>query len=186
MINPHGMDPQTVLRFVKSVGAWPGRVIVIACEPADVEEMGWGLSEQVGRAPCERAGRARGRDGRRSCGARALAEQRDRQHGRQARRRPARVASSTCASASCARWCRTRWSSTSSSSRAGPSARAPGSSRSWSRRGCAASAARPSGRSTSRPSAARTCGGGEVRWRAANEFEVESIEVEEVQCIAPR
>ena len=24
MINPHGMDPQTVLRFVKSVGAWPG------------------------------------------------------------------------------------------------------------------------------------------------------------------
>ena len=34
MINPHGMDPQTVLRFVKSVGAWPGRVVVIACEPA--------------------------------------------------------------------------------------------------------------------------------------------------------
>ena len=47
VINPHAMDPQTVLRFVKSVGAWPGRVIVIACEPADVEEMGWGLSEQV-------------------------------------------------------------------------------------------------------------------------------------------
>ena len=41
------MDPQTVLRFVKSVGAWPGRVVVIACEPADVEEMGFGLSEQV-------------------------------------------------------------------------------------------------------------------------------------------
>jgi len=49
-INPHGMDPQTVLRFVKSVGAWPGRVMVIACEPADVEEMGWGLSEQVADA----------------------------------------------------------------------------------------------------------------------------------------
>lgn len=46
-INPHGMDPQTVLRFVKSIGAWPGRVIVIACEPADVEEMGWGLSDEV-------------------------------------------------------------------------------------------------------------------------------------------
>ncbi|HEY2651644.1 MAG TPA: hydrogenase maturation protease [Solirubrobacteraceae bacterium] len=46
-INPHGMDPQTVLRFVKSVGAWPGRVVVIACEPADVEEMGWGLSGPV-------------------------------------------------------------------------------------------------------------------------------------------
>ena len=41
------MDPQTVLRFVKSVGAWPGRVVVIACEPAEVDEMGWGLSERV-------------------------------------------------------------------------------------------------------------------------------------------
>ena len=50
VINPHGMDPQTVLRFVKSIGAWPGRVVVIACEPADVEEMGWGLSDQVREA----------------------------------------------------------------------------------------------------------------------------------------
>ncbi len=50
VINPHGMDPQTVLRFVRSVGAWPGRVVVIACEPADVEEMGWGLSPAVGQA----------------------------------------------------------------------------------------------------------------------------------------
>jgi len=47
-INPHAMDPQTVLRFVKSIGAWPGRVVVIACEPADVEAMGWGLSVEVG------------------------------------------------------------------------------------------------------------------------------------------
>ena len=46
-INPHGMDPQTVLRFVKSIGAWPGRVVVVACEPADVEELGFGLSAQV-------------------------------------------------------------------------------------------------------------------------------------------
>jgi hydrogenase maturation protease len=50
VINPHGMDPQTVLRFVRSVGAWPARVIVIACEPAEVEAMGFGLSEQVGSA----------------------------------------------------------------------------------------------------------------------------------------
>jgi hydrogenase maturation protease len=50
VINPHSMDPQTVLRFVKSVGAWPGRVIVIACEPAEVEEIGWGLSTQVSEA----------------------------------------------------------------------------------------------------------------------------------------
>jgi hydrogenase maturation protease len=46
-INPHAMDPQTVLRFVKSIGAWPGRVVVIACEPAQVEAMGWGLSAEV-------------------------------------------------------------------------------------------------------------------------------------------
>jgi hydrogenase maturation protease len=50
VINPHAMDPQTVLRFVKSIGAWPGRVVVIACEPAEVEEMGWGLSEHVSAA----------------------------------------------------------------------------------------------------------------------------------------
>jgi hydrogenase maturation protease len=50
IINPHGMDPQTVLRFVKSVGAWPGRVVVIACEPAEVEAMGWGLSDEVSGA----------------------------------------------------------------------------------------------------------------------------------------
>jgi hydrogenase maturation protease len=50
VINPHGMDPQTVLRFVKSIGAWPGRVVVIACEPAEVEEMGWGLSDVVSEA----------------------------------------------------------------------------------------------------------------------------------------
>ena len=49
-INPHGMDPETVLRFVRSLGAWPGRVIVIACEPAEVEVVGLGLSEQVGAA----------------------------------------------------------------------------------------------------------------------------------------
>ena len=50
VIDPHGMDPQTVLRFVKSVGGWPGQVYVIACEPAAVEEMGLGLSEPVERA----------------------------------------------------------------------------------------------------------------------------------------
>jgi hydrogenase maturation protease len=50
VINPHGMDPQTVLRFVKSVGAWPGKVVVIACEPEQVEEMGFGLSDRVSAA----------------------------------------------------------------------------------------------------------------------------------------
>jgi hydrogenase maturation protease len=49
-IDPHGMDPQTVLRFVKSVGGWPGKVVVIACEPQQVEEVGIGLSEPVAAA----------------------------------------------------------------------------------------------------------------------------------------
>ena len=50
VINPHGMDPQTVLRFVKTLGAWPGKVLVVACEPARVEEMGIGLSDEVEQA----------------------------------------------------------------------------------------------------------------------------------------
>jgi hydrogenase maturation protease len=53
-LNPHGMDPQTALRFVRSIGAWPGRVMVIACEPQDVQEMGFGLSSDV-QAAVERA-----------------------------------------------------------------------------------------------------------------------------------
>ncbi len=46
-VNPHGMDPLTTLRFVKTVGGWPGKVTIVACEPAAVEEMGLGLSPQV-------------------------------------------------------------------------------------------------------------------------------------------
>jgi hydrogenase maturation protease len=48
LLNPHAMDPQTVLRFVKYVGGWPGRVVVIACEPESVEDVGLGLSASVG------------------------------------------------------------------------------------------------------------------------------------------
>jgi hydrogenase maturation protease len=54
VINPHGMDPQTMLRFVRAAGAWPGRVTVIACEPAEVEELGFGLSPSV-QSAIERA-----------------------------------------------------------------------------------------------------------------------------------
>ena len=50
VVSPHGMDPKTVLRFVKTVGGWPGKVVVIACEPADVEELGLGLSDEVSAA----------------------------------------------------------------------------------------------------------------------------------------
>ncbi len=47
MLDPHGMDPQTVLRFVKYVGGWPGRVLVVACEPEVVDDVGFGLSDSV-------------------------------------------------------------------------------------------------------------------------------------------
>jgi hydrogenase maturation protease len=47
MIDPHGMDPQTVLRFVKATGGWPGKVVVVACEPDQVEEVSLGLSPRV-------------------------------------------------------------------------------------------------------------------------------------------
>ena len=50
MIDPHGMDPQTVLRFVKAVGGWPGKVVVVACEPTTVEEMGIGLTDAVAQS----------------------------------------------------------------------------------------------------------------------------------------
>jgi hydrogenase maturation protease len=50
VLDPHGMDPKTVLRFVKSVGGWPGKVIIVACEPTSVEEMGMELSREVAGA----------------------------------------------------------------------------------------------------------------------------------------
>ena len=46
-VNPHGMDPHTVLRFIKTIGGSPGKVTVIACEPAEVEEMGLSLTPEV-------------------------------------------------------------------------------------------------------------------------------------------
>jgi len=53
-LNPHAMDPETVLRFIKLTGGWPGKVVIIACEPLTIEEMGVGLSPVVEEA-CERA-----------------------------------------------------------------------------------------------------------------------------------
>ena len=47
IIDPHGSDPATVLRFVKSVGAWPAKVLIVACEPENVEDFEIGLSEPV-------------------------------------------------------------------------------------------------------------------------------------------
>ena len=50
IIDPHGMDPQNVLRFVNMIGAWPGRVVVVACEPSDLQAAGFGLSGAVAAA----------------------------------------------------------------------------------------------------------------------------------------
>jgi hydrogenase maturation protease len=50
VLNPHGMDPETVLRFIKITGAWPGKVVIVACEPQTIEEMGMGLSDVVEEA----------------------------------------------------------------------------------------------------------------------------------------
>ena len=47
LIDPHGTDPATVLRFVKSIGSWPGKVRIVACEPETVDEFEIGLSESV-------------------------------------------------------------------------------------------------------------------------------------------
>jgi hydrogenase maturation protease len=49
-LDPHGMDPLNVLRFVKYVGGWPGRVVVVACEPQEVTDVGFGLSAPVAAA----------------------------------------------------------------------------------------------------------------------------------------
>ena len=46
-IDPHDMNPHTVLRFVSVMGGWPGKVVVIACEPGDVEQPGLGLTPVV-------------------------------------------------------------------------------------------------------------------------------------------
>jgi hydrogenase maturation protease len=50
VLNPHGMDPETVLRFIKVMGSWPGKVVIVACEPQTIEEMGMGLSPVVEEA----------------------------------------------------------------------------------------------------------------------------------------
>jgi hydrogenase maturation protease len=53
-INPHGMDPHTVLRFVKAFGGFSGKVVVIGCEPGEVDDVGIGLTPPV-EAAVERA-----------------------------------------------------------------------------------------------------------------------------------
>ena len=49
-ISPHGMDPQTVLRFVNAVGGFSGKVVVVACEPGPLDALEVGLSDEVAAA----------------------------------------------------------------------------------------------------------------------------------------
>jgi hydrogenase maturation protease len=51
----HGMDPESVLRLLRSLGGQIGKVVVVGCQPAAVEER-MGLSEPVERAVAEAVG----------------------------------------------------------------------------------------------------------------------------------
>ena len=49
-IDPHGCDPATVLRFIKALNAWPGKVVIIGCEPSNTEDFDRELSDPVTQA----------------------------------------------------------------------------------------------------------------------------------------
>ncbi|MGQ0847433.1 MAG: hydrogenase maturation protease [Sporichthyaceae bacterium] len=49
MLDAHGMEPAAILRTLGSLGGQVGRVLVLACEPADVGE-GMGLTPAVAAA----------------------------------------------------------------------------------------------------------------------------------------
>lgn len=42
-LNPHAMDAPTVLHFIKHTGGWPGKVLLVPCEP-DADEAGAGAA----------------------------------------------------------------------------------------------------------------------------------------------
>ncbi|MBV9793811.1 MAG: hydrogenase maturation protease [Actinobacteria bacterium] len=49
LFNGHGMQPEVVLGVLNMLGAEPGRILVVACEPAQVDER-MGLSAPVAAA----------------------------------------------------------------------------------------------------------------------------------------
>jgi hydrogenase maturation protease len=49
IVDAHGMDPASVLTLLRSLGGHVDRILVVGCEPADVEE-GMGLSDAVAGA----------------------------------------------------------------------------------------------------------------------------------------
>lgn len=46
----HLANPARVLAMAKALGALPGRIVLIGCQPADADGLGEGLSPQVERA----------------------------------------------------------------------------------------------------------------------------------------
>ena len=131
VVSPHGMDPKTVLRFVKTVGGWPGKVVVVACEPRERSRR-WGSSSRR-RSP------ARSSAPRTWCSRRSSELRTDAAYAEElmhelsissaivdtALRHAAgrQVTRSTSGSARCARSCPSRSPSTSRSSPATPRAR---------------------------------------------------------------
>jgi hydrogenase maturation protease len=49
VMDAHGMDPEMVLGILKDLGGKVGRVVIVGCEPAEIDER-MGLSEVVERA----------------------------------------------------------------------------------------------------------------------------------------
>ena len=49
IVDAHGMDPASVLALLRSLGGRIGRLLVVGCEPADVDD-GIGLSDPVAGA----------------------------------------------------------------------------------------------------------------------------------------
>jgi hydrogenase maturation protease len=49
IVDAHGMDPASVLALLRSLGGHIGRLLVVGCEPADVDD-GIGLSDPVAGA----------------------------------------------------------------------------------------------------------------------------------------
>ena len=56
----HLANPERVLTMAKSMGALPERVLIVGCQPAEVDELGGKLSPAVERAVDEAASRVRG------------------------------------------------------------------------------------------------------------------------------
>jgi len=49
VLDAHGMQPDVVLRLVSTLGEDPGRVLLVGCEPARIDQR-MGLSPVVARA----------------------------------------------------------------------------------------------------------------------------------------